>query len=293
MDTKKIEAFLKTIELGSMNKAAEELNYSQSGLFYMIKSLEQELGNQLLVRTPRGVSMTKAGEQLRPLMESALAEEDELLKKAAVISQKRQNSLRIAVLPVFARFYMPEAINRYMEENRETEIDLHVGAEEDLIRWLSEDAVDMAVGEPADREDLIWEKLIEDEIYVAIPSGIDIGEGKTRTVDALLDYPVLFSGNSPFNASIDEFMTGKLASLGRLRVTSLDSSVLLSMMKNQSGMMFLSHWYQSCCPEFVHMYPLDPPVTRKIGIIVKKERKLTGQGRGFADYLRQVCQEIP
>lgn len=43
MDIQKYEAFLKTIELGSITKAAEALCYSQSGISRMIQEVEKEL----------------------------------------------------------------------------------------------------------------------------------------------------------------------------------------------------------------------------------------------------------
>lgn len=43
MDDKKIRAFLTIIQLGSLRRAAQELNYTQSGLTQMMKHLEQEV----------------------------------------------------------------------------------------------------------------------------------------------------------------------------------------------------------------------------------------------------------
>lgn len=44
MDIQKYEAFIKTAELGSIKKASEALGYTQAGLSYIIKTLEEELG---------------------------------------------------------------------------------------------------------------------------------------------------------------------------------------------------------------------------------------------------------
>ena len=46
------EVFLKVCETGSFSKAAEALNYTQSGLTQMMKHLEQEVGCRCL----RGLS---------------------------------------------------------------------------------------------------------------------------------------------------------------------------------------------------------------------------------------------
>ena len=53
MDTniQKYMAFIKTVECGSFTKAAEILNYSQSGISRMINDLERDWGLSLLSGT--------------------------------------------------------------------------------------------------------------------------------------------------------------------------------------------------------------------------------------------------
>ena len=48
------EIFLKVYETGSFSKAAEALNYTQSGISQMMAGLEEELGVQLFARINRG-----------------------------------------------------------------------------------------------------------------------------------------------------------------------------------------------------------------------------------------------
>ena len=50
MDTKKYEAFEKTVELQSLTKAAQELGLTQSGVSHMLSAIEAEL--QLPLHTP-------------------------------------------------------------------------------------------------------------------------------------------------------------------------------------------------------------------------------------------------
>ena len=54
----KYMAFIKTVETGSFTKAAEKLNYSQSGVSRMIHDLEKEWNLTLLERNRSGVKLT-------------------------------------------------------------------------------------------------------------------------------------------------------------------------------------------------------------------------------------------
>ena len=52
------EIFLKVCETGSFSKAAEALNYTQSGISQMMAGFEEELGVQLFARAKKGVTLT-------------------------------------------------------------------------------------------------------------------------------------------------------------------------------------------------------------------------------------------
>ncbi len=54
MNIQKYMAFVKAVEYGSFTKAAEILNYSQSGISRMINDLEKEWQVVLLERKDRG-----------------------------------------------------------------------------------------------------------------------------------------------------------------------------------------------------------------------------------------------
>ena len=60
MDTRKLEALLTAVELGSFTRAAEVLGYTQSGLTHMMNSLEKDIGFTVLVRGRSGVQLTPA-----------------------------------------------------------------------------------------------------------------------------------------------------------------------------------------------------------------------------------------
>jgi DNA-binding transcriptional LysR family regulator len=61
MNIQKFMAFVRTVEYGSFTKAAEILNYSQSGISRMINDLEKEWGVSLLERGRSGVRLTSDG----------------------------------------------------------------------------------------------------------------------------------------------------------------------------------------------------------------------------------------
>ncbi len=69
MSVSKYQMFVKTVECGSFSKAAEALNFTQSGVSHAVQSLEDELGVTLLSRNRGGVVLTADGRALLPKIE--------------------------------------------------------------------------------------------------------------------------------------------------------------------------------------------------------------------------------
>ncbi|TGD99674.1 nitrogen assimilation transcriptional regulator NAC [Methylobacterium nonmethylotrophicum] len=64
MNFKRLQYFLKIVDIGSMTQAADVLHVAQPALSQQLATLEAETGQQLLVRTTRGVTPTEAGKVL-------------------------------------------------------------------------------------------------------------------------------------------------------------------------------------------------------------------------------------
>lgn len=286
VDTKKLDVLLKVARIGSLKKTAEELNYTQSGLIYMMNTLEEEIGVELLSRTPKGVFLSEAGQRLEPFIRDVVQSEQALMDAVEEISQGRAHKLRIGVYPIFARYYLSDVIKKYMDDHPEDGISIHVGTEEDIPLWLENDQVDLAIGESNLVGKGKWIHLVDDAVYAAIPSSFNIEVNEKFKLTDIGDYPVLYSDYNPVSRRVDELIQ---SDANRIEVTSKDGSALLSMVESQLGIAFLSGLYRYDCPLGVEMYPVDPPVARKLGIILRPDRDQQGPMlRRFIPYLQDI-----
>ena len=64
MEVRQLELFSAVASEGGFNKAAARLFISRSAISRKIRLLEEELGQQLLLRTGNGITLTPAGESL-------------------------------------------------------------------------------------------------------------------------------------------------------------------------------------------------------------------------------------
>ena len=61
MDIKQLRYFVAIAEEGSLSAAAGRIGIAQPSLSQHVKNLEQQLGIDLLARSPRGVALTQSG----------------------------------------------------------------------------------------------------------------------------------------------------------------------------------------------------------------------------------------
>ena len=81
MEAEQLRIFLAVAEQGSFTAAAKALFVSHSTTSRAVAALERELGTPLFLRQGRSVSLTKAGETLRPEAERILAMMEEIKEK--------------------------------------------------------------------------------------------------------------------------------------------------------------------------------------------------------------------
>ncbi len=77
MSLAQLRYFVTVAEEGNIGRAAVRLCVSQPPLTRQIHGLEDELGTPLFARTPRGVRLLPAGEELLPRAKRILAEVDD------------------------------------------------------------------------------------------------------------------------------------------------------------------------------------------------------------------------
>ena len=112
MESKKLEALLMAVDLGSFTKAAEVMGYTQSGLTHMMNSLEREVGFTLLERGRGGVRLTKDGERVAPAIREFLQANARLDSTIAQVASSRSEVIRVSAFASMAMHWLPSIIRR-------------------------------------------------------------------------------------------------------------------------------------------------------------------------------------
>jgi len=139
----KYMAFVQTIECGSFTRAAELLNYSQSGISRMIGDLEKDWRVSLLVRNRTGVTLTSEGMRLLPYARSVCEEYRKLQMQVEELNGLQSGLIRIGTISSIAAHWLPNVIAAFQKEYPNVAYELLLGHYADIEAWVNEGRVDV------------------------------------------------------------------------------------------------------------------------------------------------------
>lgn len=113
MNTKDLQWFQEICRCKSITKAASNLYISPQGLSKGVKTLENELGVKLFIRTPNGVKLTRYGEYLYEKSEALLKELQMLTAELERMKQMENGYLRLCSAYGILRILSPDFILQF------------------------------------------------------------------------------------------------------------------------------------------------------------------------------------
>src|SRR5512140_361862 len=185
---KGIVAFEVVARLGSVNKAADELNVTASAVSHQIANLEGFVGRRLFDRTSRGLVLTPVGERFQNDLTGALA----LIASAAMNARSTEGIevLRIHVSPSFANVWLMPRLSGFLTEHPDLRIQLSAAhTHSDFSR--GEVDLDIRYGH-VKWGDLHVETIFEEEMLPLASPGL-LKQTVIRSPEHLLGQPLIFS----------------------------------------------------------------------------------------------------
>jgi LysR family glycine cleavage system transcriptional activator len=181
-------AFDAVARLGSISKAAEELNLTVSAVSHQISNLESFVERQLFDRSPRGLTVTIYGERFQRDITGALT----LLAAAAqnVRSGEVAEVLRIHAVPSFASLWLMPRLPAFRARYPQLRVQLDAShGEVDFGR--GETDVDICYGTVRGR-DLHVETIFSEEVMPMISPALK-SKLNIRTPEDLIDQELILS----------------------------------------------------------------------------------------------------
>jgi len=116
MEMKQLEIFVCVTRSLNFSKAAEEMYISQPSVSTHIRTLEKTLGTQLLVRSTKGVSLTKSGLDFLVYAKKILSLRDQALHDLNSADQHINGVIDIVSSTIPAQHLLPEIISSFQTQ---------------------------------------------------------------------------------------------------------------------------------------------------------------------------------
>ena len=290
MSLTKYEILLKTAECGSFTRAAQELNFTQSGISHAVSSLEAELGTTLVVRSHGGVSLTADGRALLPYFREMCALQHQLEQKAADLRGLDTGLVRVATFTSVSEKWMPYILKSFQEIYPRIEFELlPSNFNNEIADWVTHGQADCGfVSLPTEKHLDSW-LLQRDQWKVIVPCDHLLAGRDPFPPEALEQYPVILldeGDDYEIQAVFDHYGVRP-----RIQYTVQQDQTILAMVSKGLGISLLPELMVRHSPAPVTA--CRPPMTfhRSIGIGVKDEKALSSSTRRFVEFVQEWVAE--
>ncbi len=125
-------------EEGNMRKAAERLFLSQPALSQRLQSIEKDWGQQLFIRSQKGLSPTPAGELVIQYAIETIQRKEEVFEVLHTLTSKVHGTLKIACATIIGQNWLPKVLKDFVTLYPEAKIQLITGWSSEIVRSLYE-----------------------------------------------------------------------------------------------------------------------------------------------------------
>lgn len=269
MDTKKYAVFVKTVELSSLTRAAEELGLTQSGVSHMIAAIESELGLTLLHRSRTGARLTAEGERLMPILREIVRQDERLHREAAELTELVAGPIRIGTFTSVATHWLPAMMMQFEQEHPQVEFRLFNGDYHDIDQWLADGSIDLGFITLPTELKCECIPLYEDELVAIFPEGHPLAAQERCRVEDVAKEPIISLLKSS-DHDARRALEGRGLKLN-IRLHCKDDYAVIAMVRQGLGVSIMPSLLLRGNSSGIAARPTIPPSSRTIALAVREE----------------------
>ncbi len=290
MELRQIQYFMEVAKREHVTEAALELHVAQSAVSRQIFNLEKELGVDLFIREGRNVKLTRIGQMFLEHMEQAMKVIDEAQREIKEYLDPLKGTIRIGFPTSLASYTLPTTISAFREHYPQVKFQLKQGSYKELIEGVMHGELDMALIGPVPKQEknLIGTTLFTEKIVALLPLSHPLSDRASIKLSQLREESfVMF----PKGFVLREIIVNACEQLGFQPKVSFEGEDIDSIKGLVSAGLGIT-----LIPEItlVEGFPrstvkvpiIEPEVTRTVGVIIPKERKMLPTVKLFYEFLR-------
>ncbi|MBM7691210.1 DNA-binding transcriptional LysR family regulator [Peribacillus deserti] len=264
MSIGKYEIFHTVVELGSLTKASEALNISQSGVSHAISSLEKEMGFSLLSRNKAGIKLTANGERMLLYIREILYINEKMRQEAGEIKGLEIGTVRLGTFSSISAVWLPGILKKFMEQYPHINVEIMEGKQEELAQWVSQGIIDFSFLLLPASEAIEIFHLKREALYCIVPDSHPLSSEPSIKPERLKQEKLILQ-NSTREKIYKVFKRNKMNP--KISFHLDDEQAIISMVKNSIGTAILPEIALHSMPDGIRNIPLiDDQAFASIGI---------------------------
>ncbi len=283
MNILKYMAFIKTVEYGSFTKAADILNYSQSGVSRMINDLEKEWRVTLLERNRTGAKLTSDGSKLLPYAKSLCDDYQKLQMEVDDLHGVQSGLIRIGTFSSVATHWLPNIIKAFQKDYPGIDYELLLGDYTEIEEWISTGRVDCGFLRLPTKQDFETIFLERDSLLAILPENHTLAQYEKVPVTSLCDEPFMLLEKGA-KAEVSEIFE-RNGLTPRVHFTTWDDYAIMSMVESGLGISILPQLILKRVPYNIVAKELDVPAYRDIVLAFRDRKTASLAVKRFFEYL--------
>jgi DNA-binding transcriptional LysR family regulator len=226
MELRQLEYFVAVAEEASFTKGAARVHVAQPGVSAQIRRLEQELGETLLDRSGRAVTLTRVGEAFLPHARAALTSVDGARLAVDELAGLTRGRVAVGMITSCGVLDLPNALAEFHRLHPDVEISLREDNSDRLLERLRDGRLDLAfvglAGEPP--PGIATQDVINERLYAGVAPGDPLARAATITLEVLCDQPLV---SLPVGTGLRSALDDACASRGVMPRVAFEASSLM------------------------------------------------------------------
>ncbi len=298
MELRHLRYYVAVAEALNFTKAAARLRVAQPALSRQVQDLEDEIGVDLLTRSPRGVALTAEGKLFLEEARDILKRTDEAVEKTRSLARGEFGELHIGYSPSPTVEILPPALGTFQKSVPRVTVRLHNLAGNELADGVRKGTLELAVMQrplEANGIGLQFEPLHAYPICVAVAPDHPFAKMKSVALARLATEKLVVFRRREY-ADYHALLASVLRSVNqRLPIaTECDgASSLITEISTGRGIAILPLVFEKIVGARLKLRPLTPaPPAQEIGIVRALKGDVTPAGEKFCACLRSSVKQL-
>ena len=272
---------------GSFARAAQILHLTPSAISHAVASMEEACGFALFVRGKGGVTLTRSGEALYPVIRQILNADEALSQTISELNGVTRGTVKIGAFNSVCMTWLPHIVTSYKKKYPGVHIEINQGTYDDVVQWLKTGAVDIGFLSMESARDLTVRPLYRDRLMCVVPKGFKTKNPGYITPEEMRGENFVVQGDET-DADIQAFLSKYRFSV-RASCRVVDDLSTIAMVESGFGICILPSLILERAHGDVDTYPIEPAEYREFGIAVQNPSMLAPAVRQMMAHIEEYA----